>query len=174
MDANSQIGGFERPSTSGSVCATPTDAKMIDLLGPGGHFEGLEFTKDQVKALGRFYGFDFKVAATEAMAYAEVKHTEAVQAHAELMADPDIPNWQKQDDGPAPLSAEGAAQLGQFAVSGSGRNMFRAVREDGMRVMAALSRFLEQGEDPVRLVLQLLIENNYDVSSDVDWAHGVE
>jgi len=37
--------------------------------------------------------------------------------------------------------------------------------------LAFLSKFLEPGQDPVKLVAQLCVEAGYDVPNDVDWIY---
>lgn len=47
--------------------------------------------------------------------------------------------------------------------AGDFRNLTRYVQEDGIRVMAFLSRYLEPGEDPVKLTQRLCIDAGFDV-----------
>ncbi len=162
---------FKRPTVDsrfgGSVCAIPSDASVIQLLG-GEMYEGLTFTTDQMRRLERFYGFDFKKARKEAAAYAQEAYEAQVKAHEEMLADPEIRDWQKeQARAPTPPHPN----VGMLNEAGSQRNMFRCVRMDGMRLMAAMSSYLEDGQDPVKLLLQLMIDAGYDVPSDVDWAN---
>jgi len=170
-DPNKRIGGFERPTTqNGSPCATPTDAKVIQLLG-GKSTHGVMFTTDQMQALEEFYGYDFKAASKEAIAHAKERYKSAVSAYEKLMADPDIPDYKKRmRRAPEPVPEDGGG-FGEFVVAGSERNLFRAVKEDGLRVMAFLGRFLEPGQDPVKLIVQLMSEVGYDVGDHYEWAH---
>lgn len=55
--------------------------------------------------------------------------------------------------------------------AGMHRNMFRHVERDGLRVMAFLSKYLEPGQDPVKLVAQLCMEAGHDVPNDYDWIY---
>jgi len=50
----------------------------------------------------------------------------------------------------------------KFALAGAELNLDRYMAADGVRLMALLSRFLEDGQDPVALVAQLLAEAGYD------------
>lgn len=52
--------------------------------------------------------------------------------------------------------------------AGDQRNLMRYVQADGMRVMAFLARYLEPGEDPVRVVQDLFMQTGFDVP-DFDW-----
>ena len=56
-----------------------------------------------------------------------------------------------------------------FYRTGGQRNMFRRVQHDGLRLMAAISPFIEEGEDPVKLVLKALVSLGFDVTVDPEW-----
>ena len=49
-----------------------------------------------------------------------------------------------------------ACQSNALEFAGSTRNMFRLVERDGLRVMGLLSEYLEDGQDPVSLVIDAL------------------
>lgn len=69
--------------------------------------------------------------------------------------------------GPVRQGEEGENPL---LLAGTIRNLLRAAEEDGLRVIGAVLKYLEQGEDPVKFVLRLLCENGYDVDpDDIDW-----
>lgn len=51
--------------------------------------------------------------------------------------------------------------------AGSFKNLMRDVSHDGRRVMAFLSSFLEEGEDPVRFIAEALADLSYDVDVDL-------
>jgi hypothetical protein len=51
---------------------------------------------------------------------------------------------------------------------GASRNIMRAMKNDGMRVMGLLAKFLEKDEDPVHLVVRLMIDAGYDVEAPED------
>jgi len=175
-DRNKHLGGFERPTTEGSlVTATPTDATMIALLGIGCHFEGVAFTRDQSKRLERFYGFDDQKARAE---YEQHSRKASESREQQLQDELKKPNLSKRTHDRLSVeldkiragreaSAKGA---GDFGVAGNLRNRLRIVREDGLRVMALLSKYLEPGEDPVKLVLLLLDEAGYDTGGEFEWA----
>jgi len=50
-----------------------------------------------------------------------------------------------------------------LTAAGNQRNLMRLVERDGMRVMGLLSRHLEEGEDPVRLVAEALAALGFDI-----------
>ncbi len=53
--------------------------------------------------------------------------------------------------------------LAPLDAAGVTRNLFRYAQADGLRVMAFLSKYLEQGQDPVRLQQELMVEAGFDV-----------
>lgn len=161
---------FKRPMTTrGNICATPSDVNMIALLG-GKRQNGVSFTRDQLRSLERLYGFNLTGAGNHAVKYAEERHAEAVEAYQAYMDDPDISDWKKQGRrSPEPPKTD---QISRFIVAGSERNLFRVVQEDGLRVMAFLSKFLEQGQDPVKLLVQIMDGAGFDVEDHVEWACG--
>lgn len=62
------------------------------------------------------------------------------------------------------------SRRGRTALENAGdiRNLMRYADIDGLRVMAFLSRYLEPGEDPVRLLQNALSDAGYDVSDMPD------
>lgn len=58
-----------------------------------------------------------------------------------------------------------------LAEQGTFRNLVRHTERDGLRVMAFLSRYLQPGQDPVKLVAQLCSEAGFDVPNDIDWIY---
>lgn len=155
--------------------ATPMSVAMYALLG-GESFEGVGFTRTQIEALDRFYGYHVETEPTfDQLDDAYEVHLRELNAKlAKANSEYDRRSIRRDIEDhvrrrPTPKDAEAIRALFQ---AGAGRNRFRYVRRDGLRVMAALSRYLEPGEDPVRLVLRLLIEAGYDVPDDADWVYG--
>ena len=60
---------------------------------------------------------------------------------------------------------------GSLEEAGSFRNLTRLVKRDGMRVMAVLSQFVEQGQDPVKALVQMAADQGYDVGEMFEWAN---
>ena len=50
------------------------------------------------------------------------------------------------------------------------RDIVRCAERDGLRVMAVIARFLEKGQDPVKFVVQLLLEAGCDIGDLGEWA----
>lgn len=60
--------------------------------------------------------------------------------------------------------------------AGADRNLFRHAEADGLRIVAWFAKYLEPGEDPLRWLIQRLVEvGAYDLDpNDVEWANGEE
>jgi hypothetical protein len=141
---------------------------MVELLG-GQSFEGVTFTTDQVRRLQAYYGID--PAKTEefvehAIAAREAERARVKEEREKKEADPLRSRFDKLPEIPKPLSEKEKEDLRTFERAGSGRNIFRHVRSDGLRLMAFLSKFLEKDEDPVKFVHDLCMEAGYDTPND--------
>lgn len=58
----------------------------------------------------------------------------------------------------------------QFHSAIDTRDLLRLVQRDGLRVMAVLAKFCDAGADPVKVLVQLLWNQGYDVGDLVEWA----
>lgn len=158
-----------RPTTTGSIggslCSTPSAADSIALLG-GERYESVAFSLDECSALQRLYGVDTARADKEARAFAEAAHQEAMARHRAAMAK--RAPWDRPLPAPT-LQTDGTAA---FAVAGAGRNLFRHAEADGLRMVAAMARFLQPGDDPVRVLVSLMADAGWDVREDPDWYNG--
>lgn len=47
--------------------------------------------------------------------------------------------------------------------AGSTRNLLRAAKADGLRLIAFIARFCEPGEDPVKFLARVLLDQGYDI-----------
>jgi len=170
---------FEVPGEDRVAVDTPSTWAMMQLLGGGNSFEGVALSREQEKALLAFYDFDDArdvQKAKEAQEALEAAWEERRQMHVEAEETGDWTAYdEKYDikygyrelpDKPKPTNPL------PFLRAGATKNMFRFWRRDGLRVMAFLARYLERGEDPVRLVAQLCIEAGYDVPNDYYWIFG--
>lgn len=146
---------------------TPFAGAMMQLLGVGGTFEGVAFSKGEIQNLKKLYGFeaekpnkkppppeppkreDFK--SDWDFERAERDHKEALKRHA---------NWED----PRPLMQAGAD-----------RNLYRHVQGDGLRLAAYIAKFCQPGEDPVKVLVRMAIDSGYPVEpEDVTWAEEEE
>ena len=55
-----------------------------------------------------------------------------------------------------------------LVAAGAKRNCFRAAERDGLRCIAILAQYCEEGEDPVRLMSAGLAELGFDIHLDED------
>ena len=141
----------------GMRAATKSDAAVISLLGGRSHSAGVTMTRDQWARLGKFYTYDLSPEGPPTPLPAEPARPA-----------PDADYYKRQDYEAAMRAWRQACAnhspqgVHKFALAGAERNLDRHVAADGVRLMAFLSRFLEDGQDPVALVAQLLAEAGYD------------
>lgn len=159
------VGGdvVKRPQVAGCRVTTPNAGDMIQLLGSGPVHSGFAVTKSEHRALQRLYGYtdeppdenppapvapkreDF--ADNYAYDRALLAHDGAVRAHAK---------WKDPRE---------------FYQAGATRNMFRHAEADGLRIMAWLARFIPEGEDPLKHVVQAFAALGCDTDpADNGWA----
>lgn len=155
-----------RISQAGTLVARPEDIAMAELLGYAS-FEGVGFTRDQKKALERYYGF------TDAYIEDQVDSCrEAHEARRKKLEEEEEEraknSWGYSSKRPVPLKPFSEKDVRAMHQAGSDRNLFRHVRNDGLRVMAFLSKFLDRGEDPVELLEGLMSEAGFDCMLS-DW-----
>lgn len=155
----------DEPGGGRFSCATPMDATMIQLLGSGGSFEGVTFTRDQLDRLTRVYGYSPEQTERD-VEESIAAHAEALRKQAE--EDAKKPSWQRKAKATRPATA---GELRTFYKAGGHLQVLRNAGHDGLRLVAFLSRYLEPDEDPVKMVVRLATEAGYDVDSDVvAWA----
>ncbi len=147
---NARPGGFKFHAS------TPQSAGCIDLLG-GESFNGVTFTHDEVRALTRVYGYD-------------LEGKDVVVPEPEVQAPPQGASfWEvrKYEEGlrQAKKSKPSLESLQKMDRAGAFRNLMRNVECDGKRIMGLLARFLEPGDDPVKIVAQLMRDAGWDVST---------
>lgn len=58
---------------------------------------------------------------------------------------------------------------GDIYSQGAFRDLCRHAEMDGLRVMAAIARYIEPGDDPVRFILKALADLDIDVDANPDW-----
>lgn len=145
--------------------STPATQMMAQILGSV-HYEGAEFSLTQYKQLCRLYGVT-DAKREEMVAESRAMHEGRVASYNE-----DLQAWKagtlfQEPEAPKPFDEAG---IRRWYERGDARNMFRHAQHDGLRVMAFLSRFLEPGEDPVKMLIQMAVDAGFDVDpSDIEW-----
>jgi len=153
--------------------ATPSDKKWLELLG-GHRFEGVTLTQPQVDALAKFYDFEpIRPRAKEQAEDCDRKAQESYEARCAEIREENKTRRYQESMPQAPVSDVGA--LARLSETGDTVHVLRKTRDDGLRVMGFLSRYLTKGEDPVALVASLCIDAGFDVDPEVvEWVRELE
>ncbi len=146
-------------------CATPRDADILRLFGVGTRLGNVTFTRDQFRALQGVYGFSDEVDAG-IVADAKTQHEEEEGKRRKEHEDRNKRAFLPTEFKPRDFNE---AAIHDFVRAGSTRNLLRHVESDGLRVMAVLAPHVPDGGDPVRALLELLIEAGH----ECDW-HGFD
>jgi len=157
-----------RPSYEGNLITTPRAGLMFQLLGSGFRTGHVQFTRDEEAALNKLYGFKkekpnkkppkptLKKVDTKGMDQYAIRRAEeqAEKDHVEA-----VKRWEKWEDPIALMQA------------GADRNMVRHAEADGVRLVAWLAKYVPEGEDPLKTLVQLAVDAGWDVDPiDVTWA----
>lgn len=122
---------------------TPRSSELIGLLGGGLTYEGLALTNDEVRALRKLYGYS---------------------SPQKLPLSEEEPSYGGRDQ---------SQKVEDFHQAGADRNLLRHANLDGLRVVAWLAKFVEQGEDPLAFLVGVMSDSGMDVDhEDVEWVHG--
>ena len=147
--------------------ATPNDIAMIELLG-GNRHEGIVLSRSQMNHLRKAYEFNpiFPAkCADQAVALREAEIVRIKAENAEKAAKGLTRNsYNGLKDVPNPLTGAEKKTVERFHQAGDDRDLLRQASGDGLRVMAFLAQFLEPGQDPVKLVVQLCADAGYDTA----------
>lgn len=164
------MSGYKIPGFPKFIAATPDSEISISLLGAAYSTSGVKFTQSEHARLLAFYGFKESEADECVRAAREEHEARVARAREEWEAAPApvgtarwVPGRALPLPDPEKIKEPDYAGVRQLHVEGSLRNIYRHVQRDGLRLMAAISKFLDPGEDPVRLVLGLLRDAGYDV-----------
>lgn len=140
----------------GMRAATKSDACTITLIGGRSHSAGITLTRDQWARLGKFYSYDLAPEGEPAAPPTEPVRPAGGDYYKLQDYERAMREWRQACARHNPQGAH------KFALAGAERNLDRYIAADGVRVMALLSRFVENGQDPVALVAQLLAGAGYD------------
>lgn len=162
---------FKRPATrgatGGALVTTPRTAAMIQLLGTGLHHEGVAFSNDEFKRIKRLYGFVEEPPHEKPSPPPAPNRSDFDSHHAYEIAQREHEELVKRIDKWEDPRA--------FLQAGADRNALRHAQADGMRLLAWLAKYISQGEDPLRVLIQLASDSGWDVDpADVEWASEIE
>jgi hypothetical protein len=146
---------------------TPRVASVMTLLGVGALTGPVAFTRDEKRAIDRLYGLvperpqkrpEPPVAPVREDFADRWAYDDAVRDHKTAME-----AWRRWKDS-SPLMQAGAD-----------RNAFRHAEADGLRMVAWIAKYVEPGQDPVKVLVRMAIDAGWDVDpADVDWAETEE
>lgn len=145
--------GFNRPGGSTNT-STEGSADMVRMLG-GTSLHGVTFTKTELRNVSEFYGIDPK----QSKRLADELHAEALEEAKN--AEPPRYSWEPKNTVKIPTEKDRKA-VETFLDAGTNLAALREAATDGLRLMAYLSHFLQEGEDPVTLVHNLCRDAGYD------------
>lgn len=155
---------MKRPQgKSGSQFTTPLAESMTRILGPGMVTGGTIFTRDETAALNKLYAFKPEGPGKRPPKPVRQPDPEGALPHQKRDADEafmkKVAAWERWEDPQALMQA------------GADRNMVRHATSDGLRLVAWIAKFVPEGEDPVKTLIQLASQAGWDVSGeDMAWA----
>lgn len=158
----------KRPNVQGMAdVTTPFAGTMMQLLGVGGTFENVAFSKGEIQNLKKLYGFEAEKPNKKPPPPEEPKredfdvehkYQDAMRQHKLAM------DRHAQWKDPLPLMQAGAD-----------RNLYRHVQGDGLRLAAYIAKFCQPGEDPLKVLVRMAIDAGYAVEpEDATWAEEEE
>lgn len=64
-------------------------------------------------------------------------------------------------------------EAADFFQAGADRNLIRHAQLDGLRLVAWLAKYLQEGDDPLAYIVGVMADSGMEVDiEDVEWAHG--
>lgn len=153
------------------MCVVPDDARTL-LITNGVTVGDVAITRGKLRHMERLYGFDLDAAAQDAATKSHEQHVAALARHEEEKAK--ATGWDR--DRLVPPKRTEPADVASFQFGGDTRDLLRYAEADGMRMVALIAAYLEPGEDPVRRLAKMLMDQGYDVPvspewADADWPH---
>lgn len=148
---------MKRPYANGSTVTTPHTGEMMRFLGAGATSGNITLSRDEFENIKKIYGYKKEKpnkkppppeAPPKGASFAQKEDYEKALKHHE--------NW---EDPIALLQA------------GADRNAIRHAEADGLRMLAWIAKFVPQGEDPLKTLVNLAVAVGLDVDpSDSEWA----
>lgn len=146
----------KRPGTR-THTTTPMADALIRLLGGGLSYEGFAITSDQLKHLRALYEMTIE-PENKRPDPPQAPPTTATWKEKEAYQNA-LEQWKRWQD-PRPMMQAGAD-----------RNMLRIAQLDGLRMVTWIAKYLEKGQDPLKLLIQMAANIGYDVDpEELAWA----
>jgi hypothetical protein len=80
---------------------------------------------------------------------------------------------EKPDSNPSAPEPSRQGSTHPIMQAGADRNSIRHAESDGLRMVGWIAKFLPEGEDPVKALIQLAVDAGWDVDpEDVTWVEG--
>ena len=154
----------KRPTTKmGSMVSTPSAKFANELLGGGMVYQGVHWSRDEVKRLRKLYGY--KVERPN-----EKPAPPLAPKRSEFSYDSDYRSAMRQHEIELENHKTWTDPV-ELMQAGADHNMTRYAEHDGLRIVAWLSRYTEPGEDPMKALIRLLMDSGIDMDpGDVTWA----
>ncbi len=141
---------------------TPGISTMIALLGSGYVHGGVAMSRDEYRALNKVYGFKPEKPNKRPEKPVQPPYKGKTSWDRELEDrehQSRVEKWERWEDPQAYMQA------------GADRNMIRQAEHDGLRLVAWLAKYVPEGEDPLKTVIQMVIDSGFDVDpADVSYA----
>lgn len=147
------------------MCVIPDDATTL-LISNVVTVGDVAITRGKLRHMERLYGFDLDAAARDAATKSQKQHAAALARHEQEKAK--ATGWDR--DRLAPPKRPEPSDVASFQSGGDTRDLLRYAEADGMRMVALIAAYLEPGEDPVRRLAKMLMDQGYDVPVDPEWA----
>lgn len=148
---------FRPPGYPDTIFATPQSETAGRLLGCASEHNGVKWTRDEARAIWRLYGFNI----TRDPLYPE-RAPDPGPKPSLRFDDPDrsakMAAWEA-------AVREHVRALHGLQMAGATRNAARYAERDGLRAIALLARFCEPGQDPVRVLAEVLQEAGLDLQT---------
>ena len=139
--------------------STPRVGATMGILGSSCSFEGVHFSRDEHRAMTKLYGF-YKEPKQQRPPEPPLPGPESYY-HGEDRAEWQArklahDKWKKWQD------------PSNYLQAGADLNMSRRAREDGLRLIAWLARYVEPGEDPLKALIQAAAEVGWAAETSVE------
>jgi hypothetical protein len=153
----------KRPQTVCSVVTTPMTAAMIRLLGAGFRAGGVTLSRDEMGALAKVYGFT-----------PELPNERPPKPEREPDPEEET-DWERRDRDDKykkrVAAWESWTDPRELYQAAADRNMIRHAEHDGLRLIAWLAKHVPAGGDPLKTLVQAVVDAGWDVSpEDAVWA----